>query len=57
VTTSRSCGWAATLVGVQPAVAITLVELGVPMGHVHTALNAQQGMDRLRDRRSNDARH
>jgi rsbT antagonist protein RsbS len=43
-------GAGATIVGIQPAVAITLVELGVPMGHVHTALNAEQGMARLRRR-------
>ena len=41
-------GAEATIVGLQPAVAITLVELGVPMGHVRTALNAEQGMARLR---------
>jgi hypothetical protein len=29
-------------------VAIALVELGVPMGGVFTALNAEQGMARLR---------
>jgi rsbT antagonist protein RsbS len=32
-------------------VAIALVELGVPMGNVHTALNAEQGMARLRQLR------
>ncbi len=44
-------GAAATIVGLQPAVAITLVELGVPMGHVRTALNAEQGIALLRGAR------
>ena len=46
----RLLGAQATIVGIQPAVAITLVELGVPMSHVHTALNAAQGMARLNGR-------
>ena len=41
-------GSEAVIVGLQPAVAITLVELGVPMGRLQTALNAEQGMARLR---------
>lgn len=50
----RLLGADATIVGIRPPVAMTLVELGVPLRHVTTALNAEQGMARLRRRRDGD---
>jgi rsbT antagonist protein RsbS len=55
-TMSRIMDAETVVVGMQPAVAITLVELGLTLAGVHTALNVEKGMELLQKRLGSDAR-
>lgn len=46
---SRLMGASTALVGLQPAVAVTLTELGLDLPDLHTDLSLERGLDWLRD--------
>jgi len=49
-TMTRALGTETVVVGMQPAVAITIVELGLSLENIYTALNVDKGMKMLASR-------
>jgi rsbT antagonist protein RsbS len=45
---SQALGARTVVVGMRPAVAITIVELGLPMENIQTALNVERGVEKLK---------
>jgi rsbT antagonist protein RsbS len=48
---SKILGAETVVVGMQPAVAMTIVELGLDLSGINTAINAERGMAMLKERR------
>ncbi|MGE6632112.1 RsbT antagonist protein RsbS [Bacillus sp. NPDC077027] len=48
ITMSKLMGAKVVLTGIQPAVAVTLIELGISLEEIETALDLEQGLETLK---------